>query len=397
MDSEPLPALDESRPSGLYVHVPFCRAKCGYCDFYSVPVAGQPVERLVRALAQELERRLADWPYPMTTIYCGGGTPTVLPTPSLRDLLTTLAEVTSTHEVTEFTVEVNPGTLDAQRAELLAAAGATRVSLGAQSFNPTELAVLQRGHQPQDIATSLTHLRAAGIERVSLDLIFGIPGQSLASWSDSLRQALDSGVAHLSCYGLTYEPDTALTARLELGQVRRCGEDLEAEMFEHAHDILADAGLRQYEISNYARPGHESAHNLLYWHNEPYLGVGPSAAGCDGRRRYRNVADVSRYLELVEGRGLPTSDTEVLDDEAVMHELLLMQLRLAEGLSIEDFRRRTGHDPLALFAERLARLEELGLLATSPGHLALTRRGRLLADRVIAELASVCPAGERPV
>ena len=397
MNPEQHPTQAASPPSGLYVHVPFCRTKCGYCDFFSVPVADQPVERFVQAVGCELEQRLADWPFPVQTIYGGGGTPTVLPTSTLQSLLTKLGELARTCRVTEFTIEANPGTLDVERAKLLASAGVTRVSLGAQSFNPAELAVLERRHQPGDVEASRAHLHAAGIERMSLDLIFGIPGQTLASWSNSLRQALELGVSHLSCYGLTFEAGTALTAKLEHGQLRRCSEELEAEMFEHAHDLLATAGLRQYELSNYARPGCECAHNLLYWHNEPYLGVGPSAAGCDGRRRYRNVAEVAKYLELVEGGGLPTGETEVLDDEAVMHELLLMQLRLAEGLSVEDFRQRTGHDPLTLFADRLAHLEELDLVAASPSHIALTARGRLLADRVVAELAQACPTDKRPL
>lgn len=394
MSTEHASAFDEQRPSGLYVHVPFCRSKCGYCDFFSVPVADQPVERLAQALTHELEQRLADWPYPVRTIYCGGGTPTILPPWALQTLLAALGEVARTRAVTEFTVEANPGTLDAERAKLLADAGVTRLSLGAQSFETAELAVLERGHQPAEVATSLAHLRAVGIERVSLDLIFGIPGQTPASWSDSLQRALELEVSHLSCYGLAYEPGTALTASLEQGKTTRCPEALEAEMFEHAHDVLTAAGLRPYEISNYARPGCECAHNLLYWHNEPYLGIGPSAAGCDGRRRYRNVAKVADYLEFIERGLLPPGETEVLDDEALMHELLLMQLRMAEGLSVETFERRTGHDPLTLFA---AQLEQLGdLVARSPSHIALTRQGRLLADRVIVELAQACPSGKRP-
>ncbi|HNQ23942.1 MAG TPA: radical SAM family heme chaperone HemW [Phycisphaerae bacterium] len=386
---------EQSAGCGLYVHVPYCRRKCGYCDFYSVPVHDRPVERLVAAISAELDRRLAECVLPVHTIYIGGGTPTILPVEALGSLLHALRPVVATHRPVEFTVEANPGTVDERRAAVLVDAGVTRVSLGAQSFIPAELATLDREHAPADLTRSVATLRAAGIRQINLDLIFGIPDQTPASWSASLKQVLDAGVEHLACYGLTYEPGTPLTERLARGEVTRCPESLEADMYEQAMDFLPAHGFDQYEISNFARPGSQCRHNLLYWHNEPYLGVGPSAAGCVGRRRYRNVEDVDEYLTSLEAGRLAEEEVELLDDEMLMHELLLMQLRLTEGLAVEVFRQRTGMDPLQLLQEPLGRLTTLGLLTVGTTHVALTRAGRLLADRVILELVRACPPGVR--
>lgn len=376
-------------PCGLYVHVPFCETKCGYCDFYSVALKDRDSRPLARGLARELRARVRESVHEVRTVFFGGGTPTVLPLNELAGLLESLAEVVAVPRLEEFTVEANPATVDDEKAELLVSAGVNRVSMGAQSFFPGELATLERLHSPEDIAPSVATLRRHGVTQVNLDLIFGIPGQTLDTWSRSLARAVTLNPDHIACYGLTYEPGTRLTAMRRHGRLRLCDEDLEADMFLLTMDALEAAGYRQYEISNYAKPGCECRHNLLYWRNEPYIGVGPSAAGCVDGRRYKNVADVAGYVRLIERDGHAEVETETIDTEMLIVELVMMQLRLKEGLSIAAFRERIGVDPRDSFGDALTRLVALGLVAVSETHIALTRSGRLVANTVIADLAAV--------
>ena len=372
---------------GLYAHIPFCESKCGYCDFYSVPVGGRDPGPLVDRIGRELSTRLAGGGYVARTIFCGGGTPTVLVPDDLGTLLKALSRSAQNDELVEFTVEANPATVDDAKAELLLAAGVNRVSMGAQSFLGAELATLERLHSPEDIPPSVATLRRHGVPQVSLDLIFGIPGQTLAAWGQTLRRALDLEPDHIACYGLTYEPGTRLEARRQAGQLVPCAEQLEADMYLLAMETLEKAGYEQYEISNYARPGGQCVHNLMYWQNRPYVGVGPSAVGCIDGRRYRNVADVDGYIALMDERGHAEADFETIDREKLVTEMIMMQMRLAEGLSIASFQERIGADPLIMFDAVLPHLIDLDLLKVSDTHIALTPPGRLVADAVISELA----------
>jgi oxygen-independent coproporphyrinogen-3 oxidase len=322
------------------------------------------------------------------TVFCGGGTPTLLPLDDLARLLAVLNEVADPAELDEFTVEANPATVDEEKSGLLVRSGVGRVSMGAQSFFPAELAVLERIHSPEDVPESVARLRASGIRRINLDLIFGIPGQTLDTWSESLRQAIALDVDHIACYGLTYEPGTPLTALRDRGRLAPCDERLETEMYFAAIDQLAEAGYEQYEISNFARSGCPSKHNLIYWRNEPYLGVGPSACGCWGGRRYKNIADTARYIRAMEEQGHAESECEWLDKEMLALELILMQLRLNEGLSLVEFERRTGRPFPPPTDDRVQRLVRDGLLAISDSHVAVTRAGRVVANAVMADVAA---------
>lgn len=372
---------------GLYVHIPFCASKCGYCDFYSVKTGNRDTTALVQGLCRELTNRVVDGPHPVRTVFVGGGTPTVLPLADLEALFGTLSTMVVAGDVVEFTVEANPASVDHDKAELLARAGVDRVSLGAQSFIPGELATLERLHTPDDIAPSLEILHSHGIARINLDLIFGIPGQTPATWSESLRRAVDLEVDHIAAYGLTYEPGTPLTAMRRRGLIKPCDEQLEADMYLLAGDVLAGAGYEQYEISNYAKPGCRCQHNLIYWQNGPYIGIGPSAAGCTNRRRYKNVSDEAGYVRMMAELGHAEVEVETLDTPTLVTELIMMQFRLVEGLSLASFYKHTGLDALELFDPALPRLVEQGLVTVSATHIALTRKGLLLADAVITELA----------
>ncbi|MCB9867157.1 MAG: radical SAM family heme chaperone HemW [Phycisphaerales bacterium] len=379
---------------GLYLHWPYCTTKCGYCDFYSVPQGDADLSRTARALCQELSLRLAGAGPQVRTVFFGGGTPTTMAAPLLAEVLAAIHEAVTSDAPVEFTVEANPATVDAAKAQVLRDCGVDRISLGAQSFHHAELAFLERLHDPAVIPVAVRVLRDGGIANINLDLIFGVPGQTLASWRESLLRALALGPQHLACYGLTYEPNTALTQRLRQGAITPCDDGFEAEQYALAIEVLAEAGFEHYEISNFALPGRRCAHNLIYWHNAPYLAVGPSASGFTGTERYKNIAQHGEYVRRVEAGEDPAADHEEVGRATVALETLMMGMRLVEGFDLAEFAGRTGYDLRILAAERLASMQTQGLAEIRGETLVLTRRGLLLADGIIAELAMALD--ERP-
>jgi oxygen-independent coproporphyrinogen-3 oxidase len=369
----------------LYVHVPYCRTLCAYCDFYSEILDERTSGALVDGLLRELAafRRAHD--LAPDTIFLGGGTPTVLPPLELSRLLDAIVALPRAAGDLEFTVEANPATVNAGTAELLATHAVSRVSVGAQSFDPAELRVLERTHEPAQVRETVAICRAHGIAQVNLDLIFGVPGQSVPAWESSLRQAADLAPDHISCYGLTYEPGTRLDERRQAGEVVPVSPETEAQMYETAIDTLAEAGLEQYEISNFARPGCRCRHNLRIWRNETYAGIGPSAAGFANGVRYRNLADIREYLRAVAAGRRPRAEQECLTPERRACESAMLELRLIAGIDRVRFAERFGRDPVELFAEAVARHAEAGLLTVDERSMRLTRRGLLVADSVIAD------------
>lgn len=377
------PADRSDAVRAIYAHVPFCQTICGYCDFYSVVYDKSATRPLVDALLAELDRHRSATPLDIQTLFVGGGTPTTLPPEELRRLLSALRACARREP--EFTVEANPATVTAEKAAVLVECGVNRVSIGAQSFDPAELRVLDRIHRPAQVAQTVAICRAAGIRRVNLDLIFAVPGQTLDSWLRNLRTAVDLAPDHLSCYGLTYEPGTPLFDRLTAGAVSRLDADDEARMYEATIDALADAGYHQYEISNFARPGCECRHNLVYWENEPHVGLGPSAAGLVGGVRYKNVPDVAEYARTIRDGRWPRIHEERLPPDQRARETAVLGLRLNAGIDRARFSQRFGNDPARLFADPIARFAELGLVEVTDRAVRLTRRGRLVADTIVAE------------
>jgi len=377
------------RPTGLYLHVPYCQTKCGYCDFFSVPLKDRRTSPLISAMLTELQSRVGSTRAKITTIFVGGGTPTVLPVGDLARLMDAVAEITRGHPVEEFTVEANPATLDDEKLSILRRSGVDRLSMGAQSWHPAELEVLERLHVPGDIALGVKQARAHGFERINLDLIFGIPGQTLATWDESLRRTMGLGVEHVACYGLTYESGTRLTAQLRAKLLTPCDPDLETDMYLHAIEALAAAGYEQYEISNFVKRGEECRHNLIYWRNEPYIGVGPSAAGYIDGRRYKNVSDIAGYLSGMKERGLAEAESEVVSGAALAGETVMMQLRLVEGIDVGAFHQHLGMDPRKAFGNCLSRFIHVGLMQDSGRRIALTGRGRLVADTIISDIYKI--------
>jgi oxygen-independent coproporphyrinogen-3 oxidase len=370
---------------GLYVHVPFCLRKCGYCDFYSIgPGVGQ-ADDLIDALLVELDAVLADPQRRVETIFVGGGTPTSLPESALDRMMARLARVVVSHHPVEFSVEANPVSLTESKAVMLRQAGVNRISVGAQSFNPDELRALDRLHRPEDINAGVELVRQVGFEHLNLDLIFGIPGQSLRTWAQSLDAAVELGPDHLSCYGLTYEPGTNLTSRRDRGEIVPVDEELEAEMYFLAIDRLAGAGFTQYEISNFARLGGRCRHNLRYWRGEPGIGVGPAAASYIDGRRWRNVVSVDEYINRIRSGRSTVVDEEVLPPLQRAGEAAMLRLRLIEGIQCDEFEKQTGLNPCELFAEAIRIHAENGLLTADPNRICLSQKGLPLADAIIRD------------
>ncbi len=371
---------------GWYVHLPFCTTKCGYCDFYSLPTIPHLVNDLTAALAKELAQR--DPGRPVETVFIGGGTPTVLPADALEAIL---REVSSrTGPVKEFTVEANPSSTDELKLELLRRHGVNRVSFGAQSFREEELRILERIHDPVHIFESIAAARTVGFDNINLDLIYGIPGQTLDAWRETLQKAIDVGTEHLSCYALMYEPGTSLTKLRVQGRITACDEDREAEMFEATIDDLTAAGFEHYEISNFAKPGRRCVSNMIYWENREYLGVGPSAVSyLDGVRR-KNIADVRRYVDgLVRGTESIVLEEERLDPDRRAGETAIQMLRLREGIVFNRFRLLTDVNAEHAFAPQMTQFTEMGLAERDATGFRLTRRGMLVANRVMEEFLSM--------
>ncbi len=385
--SNPSPEKQQSG-CGLYVHLPYCTTKCGYCDFFSVPLGDRDPQPVVESVMAELGSRVGACRDRVRTVFVGGGTPTVLPTELLRSILSKLRSIVPVGDLAEYTVEANPATVDEAKVKMLLDEGVTRVSMGAQSFDPAELATLERIHNPEDILLSMEVLRRAGMGQINLDLIFGISGQTIESWKRSLRRAIDLQPDHIACYGLTYEAGTRLHAQRARGSITPCDEGIEAEMYILMVETLVDAGYEQYETSNFAKPGCRSEHNLTYWKNGPFIGVGPSAAGFADGRRYKNVSEIAAYIRQINERGHAEAESESVDREKLIIEMVMMQLRLIEGLSVADFRARIGVDPRTLFKRPLQRIVEAEMCVVTETHISLTLKGRLVSDAIMAELVA---------
>jgi oxygen-independent coproporphyrinogen-3 oxidase len=368
-------------PRAAYVHVPFCAHHCGYCDFAVAAGQDHLIDQYLDALAAELAT-LAQ-PQPVRTLFLGGGTPTHLAPPQLARLLREVRRWLPPLPDHEFSVEANPGTLDRDRLAVLADHGVNRISLGAQSFQAPLLGTLERDHRAEHIAVAVEIVRER-IDNVSLDLIFGVPCQTLSQWQADLAAALALRPAHLSTYGLTYEKGTRFWKERQRGRMRPLGEEDELALYVCAMETLERAGLEQYEISSFALPGRRCRHNQVYWANEAYFGFGMGAARYVNGRREVNTRSLTGYLRRALAGAPVAQQGEELGPEERARETLGLLLRRAEGVVRAAFCCQTGFEVDALAGPALGRHAELGLLEDDGLSVRLTRRGRCVADAVIA-------------
>ena len=370
----------------LYLHIPFCYHKCHYCDFYSIVPSASDID----ARYQEFTARLIDelaWlsqsfnPVP-TSIFVGGGTPTFLPKKYWKNLLTAMHQQGWLQAVTEFTVEANPETVTSELLDTLVAGGINRMSMGAQSFDPKHLKTLERWHDPRKVSQAVRLARKAGIMNLNADLIFAIPGQSLEDVAADLDAALGLGTEHLSYYNLTYEANTALKQKLAMGMVTPVDEDTEGAMYELIMSRLSKAGFEHYEISNWSKPGLPCDHNLVYWTNGNWVGAGPAAASHVDGYRWKNQPSLAPYL--ASENQPPVVDVEHLAANERMGEVLMMYLRLRQGMPVQALDALVPADDWR--QSKITELQEMKLLEMCQGYLRLTDRGLLVGDVVLGEL-----------
>ncbi len=373
----PRPASKVQRPTlnatvrHLYVHIPFCARICPYCAFYKERADPAQTQRFCEALLSELEMLSERCRLEFETIFFGGGTPTALSTAQLDFLCAGLGERTDLSRVAEWTIEANPGSVSRRKAALLKSAGVTRVSLGVQSWDDALLTVLGREHNSAQAEASFYLLREVGLENISIDLMFGLPGQSLAQWEETLQRTVSLAPDHVSAYCLTYEEDTDFFLRQRNGEYR-VDVETDAAFFETAMRVLEAAEYAQYEVSNYARPGKESIHNRAYWAGKDYLGIGPSAFSTLAAERWQNVCDYRSYSDRVLASSSPVASVEKLTPATKRAEQIALGLRTRWGIPTEWLREQSQRDEFV----------ELGLLREEESRFVLTPRGKLLADSV---------------
>ena len=360
----------------LYVHIPFCARICPYCAFYKDLLDRSQTGRFCEALVSELRQHAQDRHLLPSTIYFGGGTPTALTTSQLEFVLRGFGEALDFSQLAEWTMEANPGSVSAGKADALKKLGVNRISMGVQSWDDDLLKLLGREHNAKQAEESFRILRGAGFENINVDLMFGLPGQTIEQWRTTLEKTIALQPEHVSAYCLTYEEDTEFFLRHARGEFRE-DNDADAEFFEMTMSILQAAGYEQYEISNYARRGYESLHNQAYWSGEDYLGLGPSAFSTIGMQRRQNLCDYRAYADRVLANESPIGSTENLTDEMKRAERIALALRTREGISD------------ALLQDRHRAIDEfigLGLLRQSSNNFVLTPAGKSLADSVAEAL-----------
>ena len=397
--------------AGVYLHIPFCKSRCSYCDFATdVYRESGAVERYVAALCREIRQFLpqndaddanltggvdlrdqrssaAVSLLTVDTIYFGGGTPSLLSAIQVEAILQAVREQFEVVSDAEITLEMNPATVTPESLAGYLDAGVNRASFGVQTFNDRDLKLLARGHDANDARNTFKMLRGAGFSNISFDLIIGLPGQTLDDWQRNLDEALKLDPEHLSLYILEIHEATPLAEQVRSGRRPRPDEELAAEMYEHLLDRIATTSFEQYEISNFAKPGLASRHNTKYWRLDPVFGFGVSAHSFDGMSRYWNVRDTQEYVSAVEADKTPIAGRDILTDEKLAGERAFLGMRLTDGISVNDYERATGIDLKAKYAGELERLADAGLIELASDRLKLTRRGMLFSNEVFAVFA----------
>lgn len=380
--------------AGIYIHIPFCASRCVYCGFYST-VRLNERQAYVDAVCREMELRgpyVAVSPQPVETLYLGGGTPSQLSGNQLSQLFQHIYKVYGTDLSTlkEVTIECNPDDITVEYAATLSQFPITRVSMGAQTFDDARLRFLRRRHHADDVRTAVSRLRHAGIGNISIDLMFGFPGETLADWQRDIDAALGLGVEHISAYSLMVEEGTALQRMVDAGTCHPIDEEGAAAMYDTLIDRLTAAGYEHYEISNFARPSFRSRHNSNYWNATPYIGLGAAAHSYDGQSRQWNVSDIDRYIASIRS-GVVPCEREVLNDDTRYNDLITTALRTREGIHLPSLEKKYRDYLLANARQSLRN----GHLAIDGDNIHLTRSGLFISDSVMSDLIYILPSSPR--
>ncbi|MFZ2461976.1 MAG: radical SAM family heme chaperone HemW [Streptococcus infantarius] len=367
-----------TKPTSAYVHIPFCTQICYYCDFSKVFIKNQPVDEYLQALIREFESYDIK---KLRTLYIGGGTPTSITAEQLEYLLTNLTKHLDLSVLEEFTIEANPGDLTEDKIEALKHSAVNRVSLGVQTFNDKHLKQIGRSHNEAQIYSTISNLKEAGFHNISIDLIYALPGQTMEDVKENVAKAIALDIPHLSLYSLILEHHTVFMNKMRRGKLQLPKEDLEAEMFEYIISELEANGFEHYEISNFTKPGFESRHNLMYWDNAEYFGVGAGASGYLNGVRYRNRGPIQHYLKAVAQGNARLSEEKLTKDE-MMEEELFLGLRKKTGVSIARFEEKFGLSFEERYGQIVRELCQQGLLVLDDKVVRMTKKGLFLGDTV---------------
>jgi oxygen-independent coproporphyrinogen-3 oxidase len=364
---------------GLYIHIPFCKSKCHYCNFYSLTSLTR-INEFLKALSREMAMYRETFAR-FDTIYIGGGTPSLLAAEHFDSILSQIRNAFIVSPNPEITVEVNPADTTREYLESLRQIGINRLNIGVQSFDDTVLAFLTRRHSVHQAMDTMKAARKAGFENIGIDLLYGVPGQDMTSWCDTLRQALSYELAHLSCYQLTIEAGTPLGLRHERGEIVLPHEELQHAFFIKTSELLEDAGYVHYEVSNFAKDmSLASQHNQKYWNHTPYLGLGPAAHSFTGHTRWWNHSSLDEYIKDIEMGKQPLNASEMLNREQLYMEALFLGLRTKKGIHLHNFYDKYGYDLVSEKDDALRRLAKAGFIEIKEGYLQPTRTGFVVAD-----------------
>jgi putative oxygen-independent coproporphyrinogen III oxidase len=369
--------------SAAYLHIPFCEHICHYCDFNKVFLKGQPVEEYLKALEQEMILTLNKYPTNgLDTIFVGGGTPTSLNTQQLELFGESINRNLPMNEKVEFTFEANPGDLTREKLQILKDVGVNRLSLGVQTFNEDLLKKIGRVHRAKDVYESVENAKSVGFENISIDLIFSLPTQTISDFQKSIHEAFSLDIEHYSAYSLIIEPKTVFYNLMQKGKLPTPGEDIEAQMYELLMEEMDKHGFKQYEISNFSKPGFESRHNLTYWNNDHYYGFGAGAHSYVNGWRRSNIGPVNRYISTLTDGNLPIFQENQVPVGEQMEEEMFLGLRKSRGVSISHFIHKFKRDPLQLFKNEIADLIAKNWIMVQKDNIYLTKKGRLLGNEV---------------
>jgi oxygen-independent coproporphyrinogen-3 oxidase len=370
-------------PKSVYIHIPFCKSKCLYCGFYSKPPNQYDVKKVLNAEITELKK--SSFSKPAQTLYIGGGSPASVGTNSLCEFLSRAVELTGRTD--EFTVEINPADADENLLVNLKKIGVNRISIGAQSFIQSELDFLGRKYSVEKIDQTIKNAKQAGFNNIGLDLIFAIPGSNLPNWQQTLKRAIQADVQHISAYSLSFEKNTPLEKTKSAGKVKAVDEEADRKMYETVIEELAKAGFEHYEISNFAKPAFKCRHNLTYWKNDFYLGIGPAAASYIGDGRIENISDIEKYVECIENNKDIAAEKIKINEAEKASQTAVLGLRLTEGINLEEYKQKTGFDIYKFFGKSIEKNLNLKLLQLKDNRLSLTKQAMPIADSVLCDFA----------